>query len=128
MINYLLVALGSAVGGMARFGCANLTARWFGVTFPWGTLLVNIAGSLLIGVLFAMIPIDGRNWLTDDARAFLMIGLCGGFTTFSAFSIETFTMLRNGDWGWATVYVGSSLVACLAAVSLGYFAGMAMQR
>lgn len=126
-MNYLWVALGSALGGMGRYACTGLGTRWFGETFPWGTLFVNVAGSLVIGVLAVAIPAESRVF-TDDSRDFLMIGICGGFTTFSSFSLQTLNLVRNGDWGAASAYTLASVVLCLAAVAIGYFGASALAR
>jgi CrcB protein len=126
-LNYLWVALGSALGGMGRYACTGLGTRWFGETFPWGTLFVNVAGSLVIGVLAVAIPAESRVF-TDDSRDFLMIGICGGFTTFSSFSLQTLNLVRNGDWGAASAYTLASVVLCLAAVAIGYFGASALAR
>lgn len=128
MINYFLVALGSAAGGMARFACSGLGVRWFGETFPWGTLFINVSGSLVIGALFAMIPEDGRVLFVPDARALLLVGLCGGFTTFSAFSMEVVNLMRNGAWAPALWYVFGSVILCLVATAVAFFAMTALQR
>ena len=128
MQNYILVALGSAVGGMARYTCSILTVRYISETFPWSTLFVNIAGSFLIGILAVAIPLDGRWLMIPDARSLLIIGLCGGFTTFSAFSLETINLARNGAWAAALAYLLASLVLCISAAALGYFGTMALQR
>jgi CrcB protein len=126
-LSYLWVAIGSALGGMGRFAASGLSVRWFGETFPWGTLFVNVAGSLIIGVLAAILPAESR-LLSDNARDFLMIGVCGGFTTFSSFSLQTLNLARNGDWGPAAGYTLSSVVLCLAAVAIGYFGAAALTR
>lgn len=128
MVNYILVALGSAVGGVARYACTGLATRYISETFPWGTLVINISGSLIIGVLAAVIPLDGRWLMTPDARALLMVGLCGGFTTVASVSLETLNLARNGEWLSASGYVAGSLVLCLAAVALGFFGATALQR
>jgi CrcB protein len=120
-MNYLWVALGSAVGGVARYACSGLGTRWLGETFPWGTLFVNVTGSLAIGVLAVTIPDDAR-WLGTDARALLMIGVCGGFTTFSSFSLQSLNLARNGEWFPAAAYTIASVVLCIGAAALGYFA------
>ena len=127
-MSYLWVGLGSALGGMARYGCSDLAARYIGVGFPWATLSVNVAGSLIIGFLAAPSVADGRFVLSPDARAFLMIGICGGFTTFSAFSLETLNLARDGQWLEATANVVLSVAVCLVAVWLGYVAGTAWSR
>ena len=127
-MNYLWIGLGSALGGMARYGCAGLAARYLGVTFPWGTLIVNVSGCLAIGFLASLAAADGRLLLSSDARAFLMIGVCGGFTTFSAFSIETLDLARNGEWFWAGANVMLSVMLCLLAVWLGHIGATALGR
>jgi CrcB protein len=126
-LNFLWVALGSALGGMGRYACTGLGDRWFGETFPWGTLFVNIAGSLLIGVLAVAIPADSRVFV-DNSREFLMIGLLGGFTTFSSFSLETLNLARDGQWGAAAGYTLASVVLCLVAVAIGYVGATALAR
>jgi CrcB protein len=127
-MNYLWVALGSALGGMARYGASGLAVLVGGETFPWGTLFVNVSGSLLIGVLAALMPMDGRIAFVGDARALLMVGLCGGFTTFSSFSLETLNLARNGEWTFAGGYIAASILLCLLAVWAGYFAAAAFAR
>lgn len=127
-MTYLWVALGSAMGGVARYACSGLVARWVGGTFPWGTLFVNVAGSLLIGALAALSAPDGRLLLTPDTRALMMIGLCGGFTTFSSFSLETFNLARDGEWLWAGGNVLVSVVICLTAVWLGHLGAATLNR
>lgn len=127
-MSYVWVALGSAVGGIARYGCSGFAVRLAGETFPWGTLFVNVAGSLAIGVLAALVPPDGRLLFVPDARALLMIGVCGGFTTFSSFSLETLNLARNGAWAAAGSYVIASFVLCLAAVCVGYFLTASLAR
>jgi CrcB protein len=127
VVTYAWVALGSALGGVARFGCTGLAARYISDTYPWGTLLVNVTGSLAIGILAALVPESGRLFFAPDARALFMIGICGGFTTFSSFSLETLNLARNGEWFWAGSYIVLSLVLCLAAVALGYFGVSAFQ-
>ncbi len=127
-MSYLWVALGSALGGVARHGCGTLAARWLGIGFPWGTLLVNVSGSLLIGFLAGLAAPDGRMLLQGDVRAFVMIGLLGGFTTFSSFSLETLQLARAGGWALAAANVLGSVVACLAAVYAGHAGAVALQR
>lgn len=111
-MSYLLVALGSAVGGVARYGIGLLvTARW-GNAFPWGTLLINALGSFVIGY--------ASGWAANPAvRLLVMVGLCGGFTTFSSFSLETLSLLRLGEWQKALAYVAASMILCLVMVAAG---------
>lgn len=126
-MSYLWVALGSALGGVARYASAGIELRWPGAAFPWSTLLVNVVGSLAIGALAFAIPADGRA-LSENARLLLMVGICGGFTTFSAFSLETLNLARSGAWGVAAGYVLGSVVLCLLAVTAGYLGAAALAR
>lgn len=128
MYSYLLIALGSAFGGVARYWCSSLIAERAGETFPWGTLAVNVAGSCLIGLLAGLAAPEGRFYLSPDARQFLMIGVMGGFTTFSSFSLQTLMLIRDGDWLAAVANVLLSVIACLAAVWAGYAASAAFIR
>lgn len=127
-ISYAWIALGSALGGAARYGLTGLATRLLGEQFPSGTLIVNVSGSLAIGVLAAIVPADGRLGFVPDARSLLMIGLCGGFTTFSSFSLETLNLARNGEWLLAGAYVGGSVIACLVFVWLGFAGALALTR
>jgi CrcB protein len=127
-MGYLWVAIGGALGSVARYGFTGLVARVAGVTFPWGTLLVNVLGSLVIGVLGALASADGKPLVAGDARAFLMVGVLGGFTTFSSFSIDTLSLARSGAWGAAGANVLGSVVLCLVAVAIGYYVTATLQR
>ncbi|MCY3771671.1 MAG: fluoride efflux transporter CrcB, partial [Gemmatimonadetes bacterium] len=97
-MTYLWIALGSAIGGVGRYWCNSLVTARLGPEFPWGTMLVNVAGSLLIGVVAALSASIDRPWPSSEARAFIMVGFCGGYTTFSAFSLQTLELLHNGEW------------------------------
>lgn len=125
---YVWVALGGALGSVARYACSGLAARWLGASFPWGTLLVNVTGSFLIGALAALVTIDGKPLLGADARALVMVGVLGGFTTFSSFSLETLNLARAGAVGAASAYVAASLVVCLLAVWLGFATAALLNR
>jgi len=125
---YLWVALGGALGSIARYGCSGIAARWLGLGFPYGTLFVNVTGSFAIGVLGTLALGGGRALATTDARAFLIVGLLGGFTTFSSFSLETLNLARAGNLGAAATNVALSLVLCLVAVWLGYLGATALHR
>jgi fluoride exporter len=126
--SYLLVGLGSALGGMARHFTTSVVASRWGTAFPWGTLVVNVAGSLLIGVLAAGLVPGGRWVLPFPARELLMVGVLGGYTTFSAFSLQTFTLLEQGQWLRAGGNVVVSVVLCLAAVAAGYVLATSVVR
>ena len=123
VITYLWIAIGSALGGMARYACSRAVALSYGETFPWGTLVVNIAGSFIIGVIAAASAPESRFVVSPNARTFLMVGLCGGFTTFSSFSLQTLELIRNRDFAEAFGNVFLSVAACLAAVAIGYIVG-----
>ena len=116
---YLIVAFGSAIGGVSRFALGTWILHHYGAFLPWGTLAINILGSLLIG--FFATSLRDTPW-----QQFLMVGLCGGFTTFSSFSLETLNLLRDGHPGKALAYVGLSVGLCLIGVWLGHLAGEAL--
>ena len=120
---YLWVALGSGLGGAARLLCSDFAARLVGLECPWGTLAVNVVGSLLIGLIAALVQPSGRFEVGTSVQQFLMVGVLGGYTTFSAFSLQTFGLLQEGHWGKAGAYVGGSVVLCLIAVAVGYALG-----
>jgi len=116
---YVWVALGGALGSVARYACSVAAARWLGTAFPFGTLFVNVAGSFTIGLLAALIAADGRPLLGADARALLLVGVLGGFTTFSSFSLETLELARGGAFGTAALNVMLSVALCLGGAWLG---------
>ena len=128
MLAYLWVAIGGALGSVARFACNGLISGKCGETFPWGTLLINVAGSFVIGVLGAVASAEGR--LDSPSRTFatqfLMVGVCGGFTTFSSFSLQTLSLIRDGEWLYAGGNILLSVALCLIAVWLGYLLGSAL--
>ena len=128
MESYLLVLLGSALGGAGRYLCSGLVARRFGETFPWGTLVVNIVGSFVIGFFDALTAPHGRFLAGTPARQFVMAGLCGGYTTFSAFSLQTLNLVRDGELLDATANVTGSVIACLISVWLGHLAATALNQ
>ncbi|HEV2675537.1 MAG TPA: fluoride efflux transporter CrcB [Aliidongia sp.] len=118
-MTYAWVALGGALGSMARFWMANAVAAVTGAAFPWGTLGINIIGSFVIGLFFALTGPGGRFDVPSDARIFVMVGICGGFTTFSSFSLQTLLMLQDGQIVRAGAYILGSVVLCLLFVWLG---------
>ena len=121
---YALVALGGAIGSVGRFWLAGVVGRILGSGFPWGTVLINISGSFAIGWL-ATLTVHGRDQGTASLQAFTMVGLCGGFTTFSAFSLQTVELLRSGQVLAAAANVSASVVLCLAAATGGLWLGRA---
>jgi len=126
VITYLWIALGSALGGMARYACSGLIAGWFGETFPIGTLVINVVGSFIIGLFATLTGPDGRVLVPGDIRQFVMVGLCGGYTTFSSFSLQTLTLAQDGEFVRAGLNIGGSVVLCLFAVWLGFVAAAAI--
>ena len=124
---YLWIALGSAIGGAGRHWCNTLATGAFGNALPWGTIAVNVTGSFLIGFLASMDSFPDRFGLPGpEARAFLMVGVCGGYTTFSAFSLQTLDLLRAGQWPQALGNIALSVALCLVAVWLGHLAYVAV--
>jgi fluoride exporter len=119
-MSYLWVAFGGALGSVARFWCSGFAAAHFGETFPWGTLLVNVAGSFVIGFFAALTGPDGRWLAASHTREFVMIGVCGGYTTFSSFSLQTLSLVQDGEWFRAGANVLASAALCLVAVWLGH--------
>lgn len=117
---YCWIAIGSALGGVTRYWCSGVAARLFGETFPWGTLLVNVTGSLIIGFFATLTGPDGRIFAGSTTRQFVMMGLLGGFTTFSSFSLQTLNLVQDSEWLQAGGNVVGSVVLCLIAVWLGH--------
>jgi len=123
---YLWIGLGGALGSMARHWSNGAVGALMGVGFPWGTLVVNVVGSLVIGFAAAAMSGDGRFPTGDAPRQFLMVGLCGGYTTFSAFSLQNLALMQSGQWASAAANAGLSVGLCMVAVWIGYAAGMAL--
>ena len=119
-VTYLWVAIGGALGSMARFACSGLIAGWFGETFPWGTLVINVLGSFVIGFFATLTGPDGRYLVPGDIRQFVMVGICGGYTTFSSFSLQTLNLVQDGQMARAGLNIVGSVVLCLLAVWVGY--------
>jgi CrcB protein len=122
MTAYLLVAVGGALGSVARYWMATAVATLFETSFPLGTLLINIIGSGIIGSFAALTGGEGRLAVSPDIRIFVMVGLCGGFTTFSSFSLQTLDLLQAGELLRAGLYILLSVALCLVSVWLGYLA------
>jgi CrcB protein len=123
MLAYLWIAVGGALGSVARYWFSGIIGRQFGETFPWGTLLVNLSGSFVIGLLAALGEPGGRRFIGPTGRQFFMYGICGGYTTFSSFSLQTLELIRDGDWFKAGANTAASVLLCLTAVWLGYALG-----
>ncbi len=119
---YLIVFLGAGVGGAARHGVNIAAARMLGYGFPFGTLIVNVLGSVIMGVLTELFVV--RSGLPQELRLFITTGVLGGFTTFSTFSLDTVTLWERGQWGLAAGYVATSLVVS----TVGLFLGLSLIR
>ncbi len=116
----LSVALGSVLGGMARYFISGFVARRVGETFPWGTLFINVSGAFLIGILGALAQDENSIFASADPWLFGVTGFLGCYTTVSSFSLQSLSLAREGERSRAAGYVGLSVVLCLLAVSLGF--------
>lgn len=125
---YVAVTIGSALGGLARYAMSGAIASAFGETFPWGTLVVNILGSFVIGFFATLTATDGRLFVPPATRQFVMAGFCGGFTTFSSFSLQTLNLMRDDEWLAAGGNVVGSVALCLFAVWLGHITAAAINQ
>ena len=125
---YLWIAGGSALGGVARHALSLYLGPYVGTAFPWATLLINVLGSFAIG-LFASLTVAESAWAVSvEARLFFMVGICGGFTTFSSFSLQTLSLIQNGRLWAAAGYSSASLLLCLVAVAVGHLAAVWLHR
>ena len=128
MLVYMCVGLGGGLGAMTRFWLNGVISRWSGETFPLGTLTINVTGSMIIGLFAALTDPDGR-WMVDPMiRTFFMVGMCGGYTTFSSFSLQTLNLARDGEWLYAGANVLLSLSLCLLSVWVGHVAGVSLSQ
>ncbi len=124
----LWVALGGAIGSLGRYWCSGLVARWVGETFPFGTMFVNVVGSFLIAVVFTVTGPDGRMLLGTGPRQFMLVGVFGGFTTFSSFSLQTLTLMQDGEWLWGAANVVLSVLLCIFGAWLGHSLAVTINR
>lgn len=120
MTSYIWVAVGGALGTIGRHWLSGLVARLVGESFPWGTLIVNVTGSFVIGFFATLAGPDGRLYLGSSVRQFVLTGICGGYTTFSSFSLQTLNLMNDGEWVQAGANMGLSLALCMIAVWVGY--------
>ena len=127
-MEYLWIALGSALGGVARYWLSGVVARRFGESFPVGTLIVNVTGSAVIGFVATLSDPGGRLLMRVTARQFVMLGVLGGYTTFSSFSLQTLNLARDGEWVYASANVVLSVILCLLAVWLGQVVARMINR
>lgn len=125
---YIAVTAGSVIGSVLRALASFAALAWAGPAFPWGTLFVNVVGSFVIGFYATITGPDGRIFAGTYQRQFVMTGLCGGFTTFSIFSLETFQTLHAGRFAAAGLYIGVSVTTWLASVWLGHALASRLNR
>jgi CrcB protein len=128
LLTYLWIAAGSALGGMSRYGVSRIFTLWFGETFPWGTLACNVTGSFIIGFFAVLSGPDGRLLVAPDLRQLVLVGFCGGYTTFSSFSFQTLALIRQGDMFEAGANIVMSVVFCLFFVWLGSVAAAPLNQ
>lgn len=128
MAMYLAVALGGALGTIGRYFVSGLVANAFGETFPWGTLIINITGSFIIGFFGTLTAPEGRLMVSGMTRQFVMVGICGGYTTFSSFSLQTLNLMRDGEWVPAAGNALGSVAFCLIGVWLGAISATAINQ
>jgi protein CrcB len=121
-LSYVWIGVGGALGSIARAWLAITVARITGPQFPWGTVLINIVGSFLIGLFGTLTASHGRFVVPPEVRVFVMIGICGGFTTFSSFSLQTFELMRDGRGGQAMGNIALSVILCVIATAVGHYA------
>jgi CrcB protein len=122
--SYVWVALGGGLGSAGRFWLSGIVARHWGETFPWGTLFVNVTGSFAIGFFATLTSPEGRWMAPSAARTFFMAGVCGGYTTFSSFSLQSLNLAQDGEWLKAGGNALASVALCLVAVWLGRIAAL----
>ncbi len=118
--NCLVVVIGGAIGTFLRYAISVL-ALPISRYLPWGTIIINITGSFVIGLFGTLTLASGRYPVSENLRLFVMIGICGGYTTFSSFSLQTLDLLRAGAMARAALNIALSVALCVAAVSVGHF-------
>jgi len=126
MESYIWVAIGGALGTIGRYWLSGVVAQQIGETFPWSTLIINVTGSFVIGFFATLTGPDGRIFVGTNPRQFVMIGICGGYTTFSSFSLQTLNLMNDGEWAFAVANIGLSVFLCLIAVWAGHVLGVSM--
>jgi len=125
---YFAVALGGALGTISRYFISGVVANAFGETFPWGTLVINITGSFIIGFFATLTAPEGRLMVGGMTRQFVMVGICGGYTTFSSFSLQTLNLMRDGEWAPAAGNMLGSVILCMIGVWLGAMSATAINQ
>ena len=132
LLTTLWIGAGGALGTILRFWISGLVASSYGDRFPLGTLVINVTGSFVIGLFFTLTGVDGRlvtgPLASPLGRQFFMIGICGGYTTFSSFSLQTLNLISAEQWGYAALNVVLSVLLCLLGVWLGFRVGAVLNR
>ncbi|MCR4417916.1 MAG: fluoride efflux transporter CrcB [Ignavibacteria bacterium] len=118
MKNYIIVGIGSAIGGMVRFFLSNFVYKFLSPVFPYGTLVVNALGSFLIGIF--LFYLDANELISSEMRIFLTVGFCGGLTTFSTFSYETFSLIQNSEYLFTTLNIVLNLLFSFTGILLAF--------
>ncbi len=118
MINYLIVSFGASIGGALRYSISSYIQKNISILFPYGTLVVNVVGSFILGII--MFYLNEKELIGNDLRLFLSVGFCGGFTTFSTFSLETLNLFRDSEFVLAFYNVALNVVLCLLGIYLAY--------
>jgi CrcB protein len=125
MKSYFWVAVGAGLGGTLRYWCGEIAVALFGDIVPWGTMFVNVLGSFIIGFFAALTAPEGRLLVSPIVRQFIAVGFCGGYTTFSSFSLQTQEFIQRGEWLYVSANIGS-IVLSLFAVWIGYISAEAL--
>ena len=115
-------------GTVGRYALSSFAAHQFGETFPWGTLIINVTGSFVIGFFATMTDPNGGLLVPAQFRAFFMVGICGGYTTFSSYSLQTLRLAQDGEWLYAGGNILGSNITCLVAVWLGHICARFLRR
>lgn len=123
MMNYLFVSIGAALGGALRYWMADIVQKYLSISFPYGTLAINVVGSFILGIIIFVV--DTRQLINYQTKILLTIGFCGGFTTFSTFSLETINLLRHSEYFYAFLNIMLNVTLCLSAV---YIASLFAQK
>jgi len=127
-ITCLIIMAGGALGTLARY-LVSVASAPISRFIPWGTILpINALGSFVIGFFGTLTLADGRYPASENMRLFVMVGICGGYTTFSSFSLQTLDLFRGGAWGRALINIGASVILCIGAVALGHLAAQTLNH
>ena len=118
MINYLVVSLGAAIGGSLRYWFSGFIYKFLPATFPYGTLIINVAGSFILGIV--MFYLNEKEMISQEVRLLLAVGFCGGFTTFSTFSYETINLIKDAQYTGAVLNVFLNVALSLLGIFLAY--------